>query len=251
MVNKYRKPLLNQVIVRMDFPAPINQLSRALPRDISKVVLPLFPIAEPKKFIARELQLTKRETKEKVLEGTNWLFHSIDKGKTLTIEPDNINISYKKYDSFDVLKNDLLVVLEAMFKKYLDLQGSRLGLRYINKIELTEGNLFDWSDYLDERILTMLNIQEDPTKISRAFNTLVLNYGDMIIQFQYGMHNPDFPAPIRKKIFILDYDAYYQGPQTLEDIKQSIDKFHEKIQALFEANITDNLRDLMEVVKDE
>ena len=248
MANRYRKPFLNQVIVRIDFPAPINGLSRALSENISKALLPLFPIAEPKKFIAKELQVTKRETKEKVMEGTNWLFHSIDKGKTLTIEPNNINISYKKYGSFEVLKNDLVIVLEAMFNKYPDLQGSRLGLRYINKIELTEANLLDWSDYLDKRLLTMLSIPEDPAKISRAFNTIVLNYGDMMIQFQYGMHNPDFPVPIRKKIFILDYDAYYQGPQNLEEIKQSIDKFHEEIEALFEANITDKLRGLMEII---
>lgn len=62
------------------------------------------------------------------------------------------------------------------------------------------------------------------------------------------MHNPDFPAPIRKKIFVLDYDAYCEGLQDMEDIKKNIDVFHDKIENLFEENITKKLREKMEII---
>jgi len=137
--------------------------------------------------------------------------------------------------------------VEELFGIYDDFEGKRLGLRYINEITLPENNVLDWTNYLDERLLTSLNFPQDPSKICRAFNNLELNYGDLIIRFQYGMFNADYPALIRKKSFILDYDAYYQGPQNLEDVKHNIDIFHEAIQTLFEYSISDKLRSLMGV----
>lgn len=248
MTKKYKNHFLDQVIIRMDFPAPLNRLTKALPQNIKMASISSFPIPEPRKFIAKELQVSKQATKEKVTEGTEWIFHSRDKERTLTIRHDNVNISYKKYESFEVLKNDFISISEAMFKEYQELQSSRLGLRYINEIKLPENNILDWYDYLDENLLTMLKVPKETNNIARAFNNLILNYEGIIIKFQYGMFNPDFPAPIRKKIFILDYDAYYHGPQNFEEIKQSIDIFHEKIEAFFESSIKDKLRDLMEII---
>jgi uncharacterized protein (TIGR04255 family) len=76
-----------------------------------------------------------------------------------------------------------------------------------------------------------------------------MNYGTMILTFKYGMHNPDFPAPIRKKIFVLDYDAYYQGLQEMSDILRNTAEFHDRIEKLFESSISPKLRAIMGVVK--
>jgi uncharacterized protein (TIGR04255 family) len=62
------------------------------------------------------------------------------------------------------------------------------------------------------------------------------------MRFQYGMHNPDYPAPIKKKIFILDYDAYCNGILTKNDIFKYLPIFHEEVQKLFENSISDKLR---------
>lgn len=248
MVKKYRSPFLKEVIVRLDFSSPVTKLSKKLPEGLKEIILPLFPISEPKEFIGKELLVTKDITKEKVLEtGVDWFFHSIDRQKTLIIASNNVNISYKSYSSFDVLKRDFLPIVEILFNIYADIQGRRLGLRYINEITLAENNVLDWTNYFDRRLLADLSFLEDPTKICRAFNNLELNFGDLILRFQYGMFNPDYPAPIRKKSFILDYDAYYKGPQNLEDIRENLDKFNTAIQTIFERSISDKLRSLMGV----
>jgi len=249
MANKYSKPFLKQVVIRLDFAAPVTVFSRRLPEKLTKTVLKLFPISEPKAVFGKELLITQKETKEKAFEGTIWLFHSKDKGKTMSIGRDNINIAYNSYHSFDILKNDFLTIIEELFGMHKDLQGSRLGLRYINEIDLSEKNLLDWTKYLDKRLLAIFGFPNEPKTICRAFNSLEMNYEDLLVRFQYGMHNPDYPVPIRKKTFILDYDAYYQGPQDLEDITQNIDNFHDKIQSLFEQSISDKLRELMGLVK--
>ncbi len=247
MVKTYSAPFLKEVIVRLDYSYPLTKLSRVLPDQIRDIVTPSFPISEPKEFIGKELKISRDATKEKIVEGTDWFFHSMDRQKTLILARDNVNISYKKYDSFDILKRDFLSIVEELFANYDDLQGKRLGLRYINEITLTENQVLEWKDYLNGSLLTNLSFPEDPTKICRAFNNLELNEGDLIIRFQYGMFNPDYPAPIRKKSFILDYDAYYQGALNLEDINPKLDKFNVAIKSIFERSILNGLRKLMGV----
>lgn len=247
MVRKYRTPFLKEVIVRLDFSYPVTKLAKTIPQGLKEVVSPLFPISEPKGFIGKEMLVTKGITKEKTLEGTDWFFHSMDRQKTLIVCRDNVNVSYKEYHSFDVLKQDFLPIVAELFHTYDDFEGRRLGLRYINEITLSENNLLDWTNYLDERLLSSLSFPQDPSRICRAFNNLELNHRDLIVRFQYGMFNADYPAPIRKKSFILDYDAYHQGPQNLDDVKHNIDIFHEAIQTLFEYSISDELRSLMGV----
>lgn len=245
---KYKKHFLTRVIIKMDFPASLNGLARAIPQEIKTAAISLFPIPEPKKFIAKELQISKQPTKEESKEGTDWVFHSNDKGKTLTVAQDNLNITYRTYESFEVLKRDFISMLEVMFKKYSELQSSRLGLRYINEIKLAGNDVFDWHEYLDDNLLALFKVPKETSKIARAFNNLVLNHEGIMLRLQYGMFNPDFPALIRKKTFILDHDAYYNGPQDLNEIKKHIDIFHGLIEASFEQSIKNKLRELMEPI---
>jgi uncharacterized protein (TIGR04255 family) len=69
----------------------------------------------------------------------------------------------------------------------------------------------------------------------------------MLLNFQYGMHNPDFPSRIRRKLFILDLDASYQGLLSRDDIKSNIDTAHNRIEELFENVIREDLRRRMEI----
>jgi uncharacterized protein (TIGR04255 family) len=250
MPKKYSKPFLKEVIVRLDYSSPIVQLAKTLTQPFKEIIMPLFPISEPKEFIGRGLVITDQSTKEKTIVGTSWIFHGLDRQKTLTLSADNINIIYKTYDSFEMLKSEFLPIIEKLFSTYEDFQGIRLGLRYVDEINIQEGPVFDWSKYIDGRLLNNLTFPEDQSKICRAFSNLELNYGDLIVKFQYGMFNSDYPAPIRKKAFILDYDAYFHGPQDLEEIKSNLEKFHAKIKEMYERSISDELRKLMGVVED-
>jgi len=243
--DKYMKTYIREVIIRLDFTAPIPKLAKVFPQELQKAILPLFPISEPRQYIGAELMVTKNIQKHKTVQGTDWIFHGLEKEKTLTIAKDNINIAYKNYESYERLKEDFVTVIDALFNIYADLQGRRLGLRYINEVQLVEGKVFEWDRYINTKLLAMLEFPEKPEEINRAFNNLSFNYGEFLLTFQYGIYNPDFPAPVRKKNFILDFDAYRQAPQNLEDIKRSMDEFHGRIQSLFEQSITEKLRNTM------
>ncbi len=242
----YKRNFLDKVIVKIDF-QPINSILSELNIDLSKKALELFPISEPKKeLIGIKFQLSAKDVKREELgKKAEWRFHGKNREKLLCISSDAIYIEYKQYESSKILKRDFYEIIEVLFKTYRDIQVNRSGLRYINNIELDEKNLMEWEKYLNPNLLAIFNIPTERDKISRAFHMLEINYDIMNIRFQYGMHNPDFPAPIRKKIFLLDYDAFLQELQPENEIKEIIDKFHIKIGELFEICITDSLRELM------
>jgi uncharacterized protein (TIGR04255 family) len=61
------------------------------------------------------------------------------------------------------------------------------------------------------------------------------------------MHNPDYPSPIKKKSFILDYDAYIVGLLTKAEINRNLEILHDEIEKMFELSITEKLRGMMNV----
>ncbi|CAG0986986.1 MAG: hypothetical protein MPEBLZ_02889 [Candidatus Methanoperedens nitroreducens] len=248
MGNKYKKNFLTNVIVRVDFPNPLK--TDTLPPDFTKVILKSFPISEPKKLV-QMVGTFKVEPKKKLEvetgeEMTEWNYYGVNREKRLVIQKDILSISYlKSYKGFEDLKSEFLNIIEKLFEVFKDIQINRLGLRYINEINLDETDSFNWKKYLNSNLLSIFNITENKDIIARGLNNLILNYGNMILNFHYGMHNPDFPAAIRKKIFVLDYDAYYTGLYELKDIESNLLTFHEEIEKLFENNIEDGLREVM------
>lgn len=248
MDDKYKNNFLTNVIVRVDFPNPLN--IESLPPDLTKVILKYFPISEAKKFIelSSEFKVVPKakfefETGE---ETTQWNYYGKNREKRLVLQNSYLSITYiRSYKRYDDLKSELLNIIDELFEVFSDIQINRLGLRYINEISFDETNFFDWKKYLNNNLLSIFNISENKDTIVRGLNNLVLNYGTMILNFHYGMHNPDYPSPIRKKIFVLDYDAYYTGLQDLKDIESNLFTCHEEIKILFEENIEDGLRDVM------
>lgn len=241
----YPSNFLSKVIARVDFPSPLLKVGTHLPSDISKIAIQQFPIEEPTRTIARELQISQTTVKTRETEFTEWHFHGKEREKSLTITPAAVFVKYTTYKSFEMLKADFLTVLSSFFHIYEETQVSRLGLRYVNNIALDDGDRFDWAQYLKNELLCIFNVSGDRESISRAFHNLEFNMGDFNLRFQYGMHNPDYPAPIRRRVYILDFDAYNQGLQDFSEIPNNIERFHDSIQGLFESVITDELRGLM------
>lgn len=241
---KYKRNFLNKVIVRIDFLNKISLLNKQIPKNISNVIQSHFPIVEPRESILSELQIKAPNIRElepkKILD---WNFYGKNRKKHLHINWENMFIVFFEYNSFVELKNYFLDITEKLFENFSnELQVKRLGLRYINSIEVSSKNPFYWGSYLNTNLLSIFKITEDKKQIARAFNNLEINFGDFLLRFQYGMYNPDFPAPIRKKIFILDFDAYSNILFGINEIKAALPIYHENIVEYFEKSIKDGFR---------
>lgn len=246
MPEKYPHNFLNNVTARIDFGKNYYEISSAVPGAVQEKLKERFPFAQRKKAIAEQVQVvSETELKRSHVSENHWFYQAKDGGKTFCIAPNFMWLDYKKYEDFADLKENFSTVVEALFESLPDFSVNRFGFRYFNNIEMTDPHLTDWEAYLDKNLLSIFNIAEDRTKISRAFHNLEMNYGDMNLTFLYGMHNPDYPAPIRQKTFVLDFDAYILKAQNKEAVMSNLELMHDRIKSLFEKSITDKLREIM------
>lgn len=243
---RYNKNYLTFVIARVDFSSPLK--TDELPASLRKTILEEFPIPEPKTIMEQEVIIIPQEKVELKgnVAGIEWNFHGKMREKLLVMSPTFLSITYEKsYGSFEILQSEFLSIVEKLFEVYENIDVVRLGLRYINEISLPEKNPLSWEEYLNPNLLTILDIPEKKEDILREFSELILKVEDMNLTFKYGIHNPDFPAPIRRKIFILDFDAQYASLQEYTDIKYNLAKAHTEIENLFERCIKNRLRVIM------
>jgi len=73
---------------------------------------------------------------------------------------------------------------------------------------------------------------------------------DVKVNFNYGLFNEYFPAPISKDEFILDFDAFTDSPRKFEECASLLEGFNKVIAIYFERSITDDLREEMGVIED-
>lgn len=242
---KYKKDFLNKVIVRIDFDTPLPIVADGPAKGIYATVKERFPITEEKKIIGKEFLIGPDVTKERSIETKEWHYYGKNREKHLTVSPNFMFIEYDKYEYYEMLHDDFLSVSSALFAAYPKLQVKRLGLRYIDNIDIAEGNPMEWDKYLKPALNSTFALADNRETISRAFHVLEFNYGEDLLRFQFGMFNPDYPAPIKKKIYTLDFDMYVTKLLDKTDIEQTIDRFHEKLRLSFEEVITDELRKIM------
>lgn len=242
----YKKNYLTNVIARIDFVSPLTDLNSGLPSEISKTALINFPIAEPQKVLRKELQIAPKELKQREKEYMQWTFHGKDREKKLEISPTAILVEYTGYVSYEKMRDQFIEVLQAFFSIYKDVVCSRIGLRYINNIALeNESDPLDWEDLLNEKLLSALAFYPDNQFLARSFHNLELNFGEYNLRYQFGIINPDYPAVIKQKSFILDMDAYYRGNLDHNNIGENLDEYHDRIQEIFEMSITPKMKELL------
>ena len=235
------------MIFRIDFANPIEELAENIFENLNLTALKRFPISEHKDLIQANLQFAiKKDDASSSIEkekSKNWIYYDINRDKQLDINKYYITIVYNKYTSFKPFKEDIFDICKSLFTECDEVNIKSIGLRYINIISIDEPNPTDWSKYLNPNLLSIFKIYPDQESITRAFQALDLRINDINLKFQYGISNRDFPAIIRKKEFILDYDARYTGLiQSYSDLQNKLEECRKPIPDLFEKSITDELR---------
>lgn len=247
----YKNAFLKEVFLRIDFPSPLKGLDKTLPANVSKSALKQFPIAEPQKGVSQELQFTGSSIQATSSELVQWAFHGHEREKSLIINPTSIVLTTRKYITYELLVEDITDVITEFYKTYKDLSASRVGLRYINIIEPNDEDPLAWSEYINEGMLGIIDFHENKDCITRAFHILDYNFDGQSIKYQFGIANPDYPAIIKRKQFVLDIDSFFNGAFELQEILGNVDLAHEKIQDFFEKSVTDKTRELMKPTEND
>jgi uncharacterized protein (TIGR04255 family) len=239
----YKDTPIKRVIIKIDFLGRVPELNDTLPIPIADIIKKSFPIAEARNVVARELQISNDNVTQNNKSVREWHFHTEERNATMSIKEDSIAIQINNYISFQKINEVLIEIKNVFYGHYPGLLSRRLGLRYINEIGLQEANPLDWSKYINPNLISIFDATPDSQNIIRAFHNLELKYNDIQLKFQYGVHNPDYPAIVKKKVFILDLDAFFTGILKQHEIDDYLTKQHAIIQKQFEFAITPELRE--------
>jgi len=175
---------------------------------------------------------------------------------TLTVERNFVGIDLFKYESFDSTKSVFFAAIDKLLSVKELPTINRVGLRYINNIDMLQHGTATVGDYLASS-LPDINMPSELVRFDQKVG-FVRSYfeqetvvDDYRIICRTGYMNPDYPATMRKHIYTLDYDAFVMGEVASNELKSYLDKLHATIQAAYENHITDSQRTRMEVIADE
>ncbi|NQE53126.1 hypothetical protein C5S29_05995 [ANME-1 cluster archaeon GoMg3.2] len=252
MENKrYKKNFLSNVVFKLDFPT-LSDYGPEKTGEFQKLVKKDFQILEEQKVIKIEHKF--KETKEieaKTTEIPKWAFFNKTKTRIISFEFDNIIVEFKEYTHFEDFLKIIDMVTKSLFELFPSIVSTRLGLRYINQINLEEKHPFEWDNLLNKSLLDSMNFFSDKEDMSRYITLIELNKEDYRLRFQYGIANSLYPSPIIRKEFVLDYDCFtFESLEKTEEILGKVKEFNEVISNMFEKSIEDGLRKIMGAVED-
>ncbi len=196
------------------------------------------------------IENTGSEVKSHTEDSNVWQIESTDKSHVITVTPESLALMHTSYTKFREYVETVKKVHELFFGQFTSInEVSRLGLRYVNKIA-PKGLEHGWSEYIAPELTAALDFV-DPSKLRRSMHSMSIQHDkDIKLNFNYGIFNEYFPAPVTQNEFILDIDAFTDSPFELEVSDQLIEKFNTVIAVYFEKSISDPLRSEMEVIED-
>jgi uncharacterized protein (TIGR04255 family) len=242
----YGKSFLKQVIARIDFASPVEQLEKSVPIKLVNVIVKDFPIVEPSEVLKQELEFDPSGVKHKQTAEKTWNYFGKNRERHLQLTASNMFVTYDVYTKYEEVKEQFGVAVEAFGKAFPGTMASRFGLRYVNQIDLPLANPTDWREYISHELLQSRSFFSDDA-ITRLISIAELKYDDMGVRFQFGMPNQDYPAEIKRPLFVLDIDASVSQAHDLEDALGYMEDGHARIQNIFERSITPKLREMMNV----
>lgn len=261
---QYKRNYLKNVIFRIDFEQPMPSSAKSI--DVFyNLIKEIFPKRESIKRVIVQASITNKKDSNRVTQSQkkviSYKFTDEASKKILMLEPldpssninepsSNINLSLSIYKNSLELRKIISIIIDAMIKVYGDLQVKRTGLRYINDIILPEGDPFDWDTLINSSLSSYLNFPVEKRAVARGMGVIELIEEDYNVLFQFGMYNPEYPNPIARREFILDYDCYTTENINLSRINKIVESLQKGEEALFERSISNGLRDIMGVEKD-
>ncbi|HSX07498.1 MAG TPA: TIGR04255 family protein [Candidatus Saccharimonadales bacterium] len=245
----YKKNFLSSVVVRIDF----DKIDLSKINSYLKKIQGVFAKYEQQSSYESELTIDVEEgmpiSKQVNNQLQSWMLLNDEETKRAQISQKWLWIDYRKYKNSKELLADVEKVIDAFIDHFGIESVNRVGMLYSNVVK-TESNQkpTHWEDYINPKLLAGIHFaDENAFSISRNMGQIVKHAATNDLRFDYGIWNRDFPNQVARKEFILQYDCYTNLAMDARDLKMSelIEDFNDQIESLFEASITDKLREIM------
>lgn len=241
---RYKQNYLTKVILGIGFPQILGLNKTNPPSAFQKKIIKRFPYVEVQRGENVSLELNSAKPVVNRTPKIRWEFQSRDQSQKVIVNEETLQIVLDKYTNFD----EFFKLVKFIFKEFTeiyDIGVFKIGLRYINEIE-DDGNPRDWKDLINESLISIPNEFLEPNdKLTRSMHRLEINEDNYHFVFQFGLFNSDYPSPISRKEFVLDYDCVSTEDLEKKDVFDTIDKFHKVIYHWFDKSIENKLREKM------
>lgn len=243
--NCYKNNYINKVMAKIEFSDSSEVFDEENLRDVLAEIKERFPISEQSTAmkIESKIKLQSHGVETSSTNFPEWVFRGEDNTKSLKLNHMFVEVTLKKYLTYKDFENDFINPLAHLIKMKPNLQVRRTGIRFINIFNFPIEKYSDSINYFNKNISAQFENLDQVENFSRIFliNEYVIK--DTKLRVQSGFFNPDYPALIKRKHFVLDLDAYMDFPHFLNEIPELFRNLHNNIETKFEELITDNLRD--------
>lgn len=249
----YRQNFLSQVILRADFgTSPIELLSERT--KFTDAIAKKFPHVSQKSLVSVQFEVTPGEpgnVKHTPI-GNQWTHTKTVAGTAKTVlSTQFLSLEYGPgdYESFDAFFKEFTFLTKQLTKTFGAFPLDRIGLRYVNEIRLP-GKAMDWEDIVRKEMVTAVTTPSATGgRLLRSMHQVVELHEQDQVLLNYGLFNPDFPAPAVQRYFVIDVDCSRTGVIPINEALTCVKKLNDRAGEVFESSIEDGLREIMGVIE--
>ncbi|MBQ7000986.1 MAG: TIGR04255 family protein [Oscillospiraceae bacterium] len=252
-MRRYTNNTLSTVIFRVDFVKPINVEDDTL----DKACMDIYPVMQREVMNEQTVTTNFNEKGEMSVERsvstfTNKKYSNRQLTRYIKVSPKFVLTEVKDYVSYADTSATFAAVFEAIRKSNPNAVISRIGMRYINQVDLSAYKKTARKNYVKSSLFeSAYDSAIENALQARTQHLVELVIDDYRVRCVTGLFNPDYPAAIKRNIVTLDFDAFIQGNVDSADVAAYLDKFHTSIQALYEESILSKQRDQMGLITDD
>lgn len=249
MSHTYKRNYLRQVIFRVDFDHVGIEGFDAYRDFVQKH----FDVSERRKATEGSLQIDSSGV-EFIDKPTNvdiWSFENSRTKNKLELSSTHCLLEYYSYVNSEELHREVGLFLGKFIQDQKVKEARRIGLRYINEIELPlVKKVGDWKKFIQPDLLSHQGfIGQKDRALTRTLTQIEFKLAELNVVFKYGIWNNKYPSPATNSAFILDIDCSSRLPVALyqeEDLTTWVPTLNAEAESIFEEAITDELRKEME-----
>jgi len=245
MGKKYKNPPIIEVVCEFRF-SPETEWDITVPGLLYEKIRDGFPHKEQRIVQSVEISHTRGEVEHKIHTEERMVFFDTSKKILTQIGPRVLSVNHlKPYSSWENFKPKIERSFKALLKIIHVKELQRIGLRYINKIEIPEKTV-NLETYFDFRPFLGSNLPQDIVNFMVGC-MLSFNNGRDLCKVELRSAVPDNPE---SSAFILDLDYFLSQPKTIiaDDALNWIENAHGEIEKVFEGCIKDSLRKIFKEV---
>lgn len=242
---KYSKNFLKNVIFRVDFSPILRIKSSENISPFQELIRQDYPKTEIKQLFTKNVTISKENDSVTSVDFNQYEFKNVSRDRLVALSHTYLTVEFNKYETFNIFLNEIKKIYAAFEKCFENPDVTRLGLRYINEIKLESGNPLNWDGIINDSLINCKNnVLIKHGNLSRLISRSVFHEEGKQINFQFGLFNSEFPAPISRREFLLDFDCSSKEINS-NQIIEKIEEFHDEIQKLYESSIGEKLRNIL------